>query len=89
MRKVFVKCTHIALTAFLLGSYMRIMVPLDTIKELLSTLRVPDVLNTDIHPFLNVAIADDLVDNDTNGRGGDVVDDTGPADSRIASSAFH
>ena len=55
---------------------MCVVVPLDTVKELLSALRVPDVFNTDVHPLLNVAVADDLVDNDTDGVWGDVVDNT-------------
>ena len=51
-------------------------VALDALKELLPTLRVPDVLNPDVHPLLDVAVADDLVDDDTHRTGGNVVDDT-------------
>ena len=58
---------------------MRVVVPLDTVKELLPALRVPDVLNPNVHPLLDVAVADDLVDDDANSTWGDVVDDTGPA----------
>ena len=67
------------LTALLLRRDMCFVVPLDTVKELLPALRVPDVLNTDVHPLLHVAVADDLVDDDTDGVGSDVVNDTGPA----------
>ena len=49
------------LTTLLLRRNMRLVVPLDTVKELLPALRVPDVFNTDVHPLLNVAVADDLV----------------------------
>jgi len=37
------------------------------------------VLYADVHALFNVAIADDLVDDDTNGMGGDIVHDTGPS----------
>ena len=53
-----------------------VVVPLDTVKELLPALRVPNVLNADVHPLLDVAVADNLVDDDTDSVGGDIVDDT-------------
>ena len=56
---------------------MCIVVPLDTVKELLPALRVPDVLNTDVHSLLDVAVADDLVDNNTDRMRGYVVYDAG------------
>ena len=64
------------LTALRLRCSMRIVVPLDTVKELLPALRVPDVLHPDVHPLLDVTVADDLVDDDTDSVGGDIVDDT-------------
>lgn len=55
------------------------MVVLDAVEELLATLGVPDVLNTDVDPLLDVAVAHDLVDDDADGVGCNVVDNTGTA----------
>ena len=55
---------------------MRIVVRLDSVKELLPALRVPDVLHADVDALLNVAVADDLVDDDADSAGGHVVNDT-------------
>jgi len=35
---------------------------------------MPDVLDPNVHPFLDVTVADDLVDDDTNSTRGNVVD---------------
>ena len=52
-------------------------VPLYSVQELLPASRVPDVLDPDVHPLLNVSVANNLVDNDTNSARGDIVDDAG------------
>lgn len=62
---------------------MQVMILLDAVKELLSALRVSDVLNTDVYSLLDVAVADDLVDNDTNGVWCNIVDDTSAAKPQI------
>jgi hypothetical protein len=36
------------------------------------------VLDPNVHPFLDVPVADDLVDNNTNSTGSDVINDTSP-----------
>lgn len=59
------------------------MVALNAVEELLTALRVPDVLNTDVHSLLHITVADDLIDNHADGSGSDVVDNTSPAALRI------
>lgn len=58
---------------------MRSVVVLDAVEELLTAPRMLDVLNADVNPLLNVAIANDLVDDDPDGMWCDIVDNTGPA----------
>lgn len=37
------------------------------------------MLDPDVHPFLDVSVANDLVDDDTNSTRGNVIDNSSPA----------
>jgi hypothetical protein len=63
------------LTPLLLCLDPRLFVLLNTIKEDLATLRVLDMLDTDVYTLLDVSVSDALVDEDANRAWGDIVDD--------------
>jgi hypothetical protein len=64
------------LTTSSLGFLLLLSIGLDTVQEFLTTLGVSDVFNTDVNTLFNVAVTNDLVNNDTNRGLGNVIDDT-------------
>ena len=63
------------LTALLLRLDPCLFVLLNTIKEDLATLRVLNMLDTEVYTLLNVPVSDALVDEDADRSRSDVVDD--------------
>jgi hypothetical protein len=68
-----------ARTTLLFSSNVRFVIGLHAVKELLPALGVPDVLNADVDTLLDVPVANNLVDDDTNGMRGNIVHNARPA----------
>lgn len=59
-----------------LGLTLQSGILLDSVQEFLTALRVLDVLNTEVNTLFEVSVTDNLVDDDTNRRLGNVIDNT-------------
>ena len=67
---------QVDVNALLLGLALLKSILLDTVDELLTGAGVLNVLDADADALLEVAVVDALVEEDTDRRLGDVVDDT-------------
>jgi len=65
------------LTTSFLGFLLLLSVGNNTVQEFLTTLGVLDVFNTDVDTLLQITVTNVLVNEDTDGRLGDIVNDTG------------
>ena len=65
------------LFTFFFGISLSLSVGFNSVQELLSTSRVFDVFNSQVNSLFNVSVTNNLVDNNTNRRFGDVVNNTG------------
>lgn len=72
------------LTALLLRLLGGDGVDLDSGKEILARVGVADVLNSEVHALLDVSVSDNLLHEDTDGAGGNVVYDTSSAGRELA-----
>lgn len=70
---------EVEVDTLLMGLALLLGILLDTIDEILTGTRVLDVLDPDADALLDVAVADDLVQEDTDGGLGHVVDNAGLA----------
>ena len=66
---------HLLGLASLLGLLLLGEVLLDALEEVIPRTRVTDVLDADVDALLEVAVTDLLLEDDADGRLGDVVDD--------------
>jgi hypothetical protein len=77
-------------TILLLGLNMCIMVALHPVQKLLTTFRVPHMFHTEVDPLLDVTVANDLVNDDTDSIWGDVVHNAGSSvDSTFSKAVFY
>ncbi len=70
---------EIKLTASSLGSSLSSIVSLNALKEILTALRVLNVLNAEMNALLDETVANDLVDLNTDSAGGHVPHNAGAA----------
>ena len=62
---------------FFFSFFLSLSVGFNSVQEFLSTSGVFDMFNSQVNSLFNVSVTDNLVDNNTNGRFGDVVNNTG------------
>jgi hypothetical protein len=76
------------LTSFLIGDLLGVVIRLDAVQELLSAFRMSNMFHPYIYTLLDVTIANNFVDDDTDSPWSNIVNDTSTTMVVLVGHAF-